>query len=127
MANSKKVLIIDDEAHIRRVIELKLKSKGYQVLMAQDGEEGLHMIKEQKPDIVITDLNMPRLDGKTLCEQTHELKKEQPFLTIVITARIRTDEDIWLDKMDDTLFMEKPFSPSKLVEHIDNHFESRRL
>ena len=127
MANSKKVLIIDDEAHIRRVIELKLKKKGYQVLMAQDGEEGLHMIKEQKPDVVITDLNMPKLDGKTLCEQTHELKKEQPFLTIVITARIRTDEDIWLDKMDDTLFMEKPFSPSKLAEHIDNHFESQSL
>lgn len=122
MKENKKVLIIDDEPHIRRVVELKLKNRGYQVMMAKDGAEGLEIIKAQKPHAVITDLNMPNLDGKTLCEHTRDLNKERPFLTIVITARIRTDEEEWLDKMDNTEFMEKPFSPSKLVDRIDKHF-----
>lgn len=113
--------MIDDEAHIRRVIELKLKNGGYQVVTARNGEEGLDMIKTQQPDVVISDLNMPKLDGKTLCEQTNNLKKERPFLTIIITARISSDEEDWIKKMDTTLFMEKPFSPSKLLECIDQH------
>lgn len=117
------VLIIDDQAHIRRVIELKLKKKGYGVLMAGDGEEGLKIIAAQKPDAVITDINMPKMDGKTLCEKTNPQKKERPFLTIVITARIQRDESDWLVKMDHTVFMEKPFSPSKLAECVDNHME----
>ena len=121
MANNKKVLVIDDEAHIRRVIELKLKTRGYEVVMAKDGSEGLDMIKTQQPDVVISDLNMPKLDGKTLCEQTNALKKERPFLTIIITCRISSDEEDWIKKMDTTLFMEKPFSPSKLLECIDQH------
>lgn len=121
MANNKKILVIDDEAHIRRVIELKLKTGGYQVVMARDGGEGLNMIKTQHPDVVISDLNMPKLDGKTLCQQTNALKKERPFLTIIITARISSDEEDWIKKMDTTLFMEKPFSPSKLMECIDQY------
>ena len=125
MVKNKTVLIIDDQAHIRRVIELKLKKKGYHVLMANDGEEGLRIIQAQKPDAVITDINMPKLDGKTLCEKTNPLKKERPFLTIVITARIMRDETDWLDKMDHTIFMEKPFSPSKLAECVDNHMEQQ--
>ena len=121
MGNNKKILVIDDEAHIRRVIEIKLKKRGYQVVMAKDGDEGLDMIKTQHPDVVISDLNMPKLDGKTLCEQTNDLKKEQPFLTIIITCRISSDEEDWIKKMDSTLFMEKPFSPSKLLECVDQY------
>jgi len=121
LTNNKKVLVIDDEIHIRRVIELKLKKRGYQVVTAKDGVEGLDMIKTQQPDVVISDINMPKLDGKTLCEQTNYLKKERPFLTIIITCRISSDEENWIKKMDTTLFMAKPFSPSKLLECIDQH------
>ena len=121
LGNNKKVLVIDDEAHIRRVIEIKLKKRGYQVVTAKDGDEGLDMIKTQHPDVVISDLNMPKLDGKTLCEQTNDLKKKQPFLTIIITCRISSDEEDWIKKMDSTLFMEKPFSPTKLLECVEQY------
>lgn len=122
MANQKTVLIIDDEAPIRRVIELKLKNNGYQVLTARNGEEGLDIIKSQHPDAVITDLNMPKLDGKELCTRTDDLKEERPFLTIIITARISPDEWQWVSKMHDTVFMEKPFSPYKLLDCVDQYF-----
>jgi DNA-binding response OmpR family regulator len=116
------VLIIDDEPHIRRVVELKLKQRGYQVLQAQDGEEGLDLIHRHCPDVVITDIMMPKLDGKALCQQTNRLKKERSFLTLIITCRISPQDKIWINKMQETLFMEKPFSPSRLLECIDRYF-----
>ena len=122
MRSNKKVLIIDDEPHIRRVIELKLRQRGYQVFEAKDGEEGLELIHTLCPDAVITDIMMPKLDGKTLCEQTNRLKKERPFLTLIMTSRISLDERSWISEMQDTLFMEKPFSPSRLLECIDRYF-----
>ena len=125
MGDNKKVLVIDDDVHIRRVVEIKFKKAGYQVIMARDGEEGLNLIKTQQPDVVITDINMPKLDGKRLCEQTNHLKKERPFLTIVVTARISPDESDWINEMHDTQFMEKPFSPSKLVQSVDRYLFDR--
>ena len=122
MGNNKKVVVIDDEVHIRRVIEIKLKKAGYQVMTAINGKEGLNLIQAQKPDVVVSDIMMPEMDGKPLCEVTNVLKKDQPFLTIIMTCRISTDEESWISEMQDTLFMEKPFSPNKLVECIDRYF-----
>jgi len=122
LQNNKKILVIDDEAHIRRVIALKLKKRGYRVVMAANGEEGLNIIKSQRPNVVVSDIMMPKLDGKSLCEQTNGLKEEWPFLTIIMTCRIFPNEQKWINEMQDTLFMEKPFSPSRLVEHIDQYF-----
>ncbi len=126
MEVNKKVLIVDDEAPIRRVLEFKLKNKGYQVLIAKNGAQGLELIKTQQPHAVITDIMMPEMDGKQLCQQSNALKKERPFLTIVVTCRIAQDEQQWINKMQDTLFMEKPFSPARLVECIDQYFGIKR-
>jgi OmpR family response regulator RpaB len=126
LGNNRKILVIDDEAHIRRIIELKLKSRGYQVITAANGADGLDLIKTEHPQAVVSDINMPRLDGKTLCQMTDPLKKERPFLTTIITARISPDEEAWVNQMHCTQFMEKPFSPSKLLERIDQYFESER-
>ncbi len=59
MEVNKKVLIVDDEAPIRRVLEFKLKNSGYRVLIAKNGSQGLELIKTQQPDAVITDIMMP--------------------------------------------------------------------
>ena len=121
--HAKKILVIDDEVHIRRVLEVKLKNRGYRVITAKNGQQGLDLIYSQQPDAVVTDINMPLLEGDELCKMTDELKKERPFLTLVITARISPVERAWVQKMRDTELMEKPFSPSRLVECIDAYFE----
>ena len=121
MENNKSVLVIDDEVHIRRVIELKFKNQGYRVITATNGEEGLELIKAQEPDVVITDIMMPKLDGKTLCERVNELKKERPFLTIVMTCRISPTEQDWINQMQDTVFVEKPFSLSTILKFVDQY------
>jgi two-component system alkaline phosphatase synthesis response regulator PhoP len=122
LENNKKVVVIDDEVHIRRVIEIKLKKEGYRVMTAINGKEGLELIKAQQPDVVISDIMMPEMDGKTLCEVTNVFKKVRSFLTIIMTCRISSDEEGWINEMQDTVFMEKPFSPNKLVECIDRYF-----
>ncbi len=126
MPGNRKILIVDDEAPIRRVIELKLKNGGYRVLSAANGNEGLRIIASESPDAVVTDINMPELDGRSLCEMTNPLKTERPFLTIIMTARIMPDDRLWVDQMQDTMFMEKPFSPSRLLESIDRYFGVKR-
>jgi OmpR family response regulator RpaB len=125
LENNKLVLIIDDEAHIRRVIELKFKNQGYRVSTATNGEEGLELIKAHAPDVVITDIMMPKLDGKTLCERVNELKKERPFLTIVMTCRISPTEQDWINQMQDTVFVEKPFSLSTMLKCVDRYFNDQ--
>jgi len=122
----KRILVVDDEAPIRRVLELKLKNGGYDVFLAGDGEAALRIIESEKPDAVITDINMPRMDGKQLCEATNHLKIARTFLTIIMTARIIPDEEIWITAMQDTVFMEKPFSPSSILECIDQYFGVKR-
>jgi OmpR family response regulator RpaB len=122
LREGKKVLIIDDEHYIRRVIELKLKKRGYQVITATNGEEGLECFQKHQPDAVITDIRMPRLDGKTFCELTNPVKKNRPFLTIVISCSVTRDDFKWLEGMDEALFFEKPFSPSKLLDSLDRYF-----
>jgi DNA-binding response OmpR family regulator len=121
LENNKSVLVIDDEAHIRRVIELKFKNQGYRVITATNGEEGLELIKAQEPDVVITDIMMPKLDGKALCERVNELKKERPFLTIVMTCRISPSEEDWINQLQDTVFVEKPFSLSTILKFVDQY------
>jgi CheY-like chemotaxis protein len=118
---NKKILVIDDEAPIRRVIEFKLQKKGYRVITAVNGQEGLQIIREQRPDVVVTDIMMPELDGRSLTEKTNALKEEWPFLTIIMTCRISHDESSWIERMKDTLFIEKPFSPSILLGYIEQY------
>jgi len=122
LENNKLVLVIDDEAHIRRVLELKFKNQGYRVTTAANGEEGLDIIKSEQPDVIITDIMMPKMDGKALCERVNEFKKKWPFLTIVMTCRISPTEQDWIDELQDTVFVEKPFSLSTILKCVDQYF-----
>lgn len=119
--SSGKVLVIDDDVHIRRVVEVKLRSHGYTVITAKNGREGLEAIMTEQPDVVVSDINMPMMDGETLCKETNHLKKDRPFLTIIMTSRITADQESWIKDMQNTMFMEKPFSPNKLLQVIEGH------
>ena len=125
MAESKLILVIDDEAPIRRMLEFKLSQAGYQVICAADGEEGLNLIRTQRPDVVITDVKMPKLDGRELCQFAQKMKREHPFLTVIITGSIW--EETWdgLRDLPDTVLLQKPFRPYRLQECVDRYFETR--
>lgn len=122
MPDRKTILVVDDEVHIRRVLELRFSRAGYDVILAANGQEAIDMIRERHPDAVVTDITMPRMDGRALCEESNALKAEHPFLTLVVTGRISPDEEAWVEQLQDTRLIEKPFSTTKLLEIINGYF-----
>ena len=114
-------MIVDDEAYIRRVLELKLRNKGYEVFTASNGTEGLEKFNLYAPDVVITDIKMPEMDGQALCERITSADNVKPYLIIVITCSVSEGNVRWTNNMCDTLVLAKPFSPSRVLEAIENY------
>jgi CheY-like chemotaxis protein len=119
-----KILIVDDEAYIRRVLELKLRNKGYEVFAAANGAEGLEKLNLYEPEVVITDIKMPGMDGRALCEKINNSNNDKPYLIIVVTCSVSDGNLRWINNMRDTLLLEKPFSPSRVLEAIEDYVES---
>jgi CheY-like chemotaxis protein len=119
-----KILIVDDEAYIRRVLELKLRNKGYDVFVAADGAEGLEKYNLYDPEVIITDIKMPGMDGRALCEKINNSNNDKPYLIIVVTCSVSDGNIRWINNMRGTLLLEKPFSPSRVLEAIEDYVES---
>jgi CheY-like chemotaxis protein len=114
--NNKKVLIVEDDISILKLLEFILKKK-FTVIVEKDGESALNTIKEQKPDIVISDVMMPKLSGielKNAVKNVPELKNI-PF--IFLTADVSVKE-----KVNDSEVIIKPVSPSVIKNKIDSFF-----
>jgi OmpR family response regulator RpaB len=81
--HKEKILVVDDEASIRRILETRLSMIGYNVITAADGEEALLVFKKELPNLVILDVMMPKLDGYGVCQ---EIRKESDVPIIMLTA-----------------------------------------
>ena len=116
MATGKKVLIIDDDATFRNLVEQVLTQKGYQVLKASSGREGLRLIFDQRPDLVLLDVVMPGIDGWQVCTRIREIS-DVPI--IMITGRHKSEEDIvrGLDYGADD-YLTKPVRSKELVARV---------
>jgi DNA-binding response OmpR family regulator len=114
-----RVLAVDDEADILRMIRIKLSKAGFEVSTASDGEEAVVKALAEKPDIMLVDVMMPKKDGyRVVSEVKKELGSEAP-LTIMLSAK-GEDADVKEGLMrgaDD--YITKPFSPRELVERIN--------
>jgi two-component system chemotaxis response regulator CheY len=98
-----------------------LHNKGYEVFTASNGTEGIEKFNLYHPDVVITDVKMPGMDGQALCEQINSTNYEKPYLIIVITCSVSDGNMRWINNMRDTLLLEKPFSPTRVLEAIEKH------
>jgi len=115
----RKIVIVDDEAHIIRVLKLKLTNAGYEVVCASNGLEAAEIIESEIPDVVISDINMPKLNGKELYFRTVPLKKEKNFLSIIMTCSLAKEDRGWIPSGDRIEFIEKPFSPKEILKIIE--------
>jgi two-component system KDP operon response regulator KdpE len=116
MVTGKKVLIIDDDATFRNLVEQVLTQKGYQVLEASSGREGLRLIFDQRPDLVLLDVVIPGIDGWQVCTRIREIS-DVPI--IMITGRHKSEEDIvrGLDYGADD-YLTKPVRSKELVARV---------
>lgn len=116
---AKKVLIVDDEAHIRLLMEQTLEDleeEGVELLTAVDGQEGLEMIKSERPELVFLDIMMPRMNGFDVCQVVkQELKLDDVYIIMLTAKGQEFDKKRGLDVGADS-YMTKPFDPDELLE-----------
>ena len=111
----KKILVVDDERKIVRLVRDYLEQSGFAVLAAENGQQALHVFRVEKPNLVIFDLGMPEMDG---LEVTRVIRRESQVPIIMLTARLEeTDKLIGLELGADD-YITKPFSPKELVARV---------
>ena len=122
---AKQILIADDEANLRRVLGAQLARDGYEVLLAEDGEQALALIKEHHVDVVITDLKMPKLDGLGLLKR---LAKDEPGLPVIlITAHGTVDTAVEALKAGAFDYVTKPFDRAEFRAVVDKAARTSEL
>jgi len=120
----KTVLIVDDEAHVVRVLRLMLEREGFAVLSANDGNEALDVMAARRPDVMVSDIQMAGMDGRTLCRTTRERYAGEDFLILVMTSMTAASERGWVQELNNVEFLEKPVSPRQLVSRLTQHFSA---
>jgi DNA-binding response OmpR family regulator len=110
-----RVLVVEDDAALRKVLEIRLGLEGFDVATARDGQAGLESLDEARPDVVICDLMMPRLDGFGFCRVARQRDDSRDLPIIVLTARQKDGEIERLLELGDIIFMTKPFDAQLLT------------
>ena len=112
-----KIMIVDDEMHLARILQFTLEHAGYEVVTAYDGREALDSMDREDPDLVILDLMLPVVDGYKVCNMMKNGDRFRETPVIILSAR-----DFSREKLDEPLnadlLMEKPFNTEYLLEEI---------
>ena len=122
----KKILIVDDHAPVIRVLKLGIEEAGYEVDSATNGSECLVKLCEGHPDFLVTDIDMPRMNGRELCEAIVEQFPDRSFPIVVLTSRTEMEHRDWTRKIENLSFMEKPVSVRRLLSHISKSLDDER-
>ena len=113
------VLLCDDEIHILRAAEFKLKRAGYDVRIAGDGQEAWELIEQRKPDMLITDCQMPRLDGLGLVKLVRANPDLQDMPVLMLTAKgFELSQEELAEQWQVRRLISKPFSPRELLATV---------
>ena len=120
----KKILAVDDERHIVRLVEVNLQRAGYEVVTAYDGREALEKVKAEKPDLVVLDVMMPYMDGFEVLKNLKSDPTTAEIPVIMLTAKAQ-DADVfrgWQSGVD--CYLTKPFNPMELLTFVKRIFDS---
>ena len=114
-----KVLVVDDEEYIQHILNFSFGAEGYEVITAADGEEAVTMARSEKPDIIVLDIMMPKMDGYEACKQIKADPQTQGIPVILLTAKGReVDRKLGAEAGADD-YVVKPFSPGRLIERVE--------
>jgi two-component system KDP operon response regulator KdpE len=115
MPEPRRILVVDDEPQITRVLRTTLSSHGYDIRVANDGETALEIMKDWKPDLVITDLSMPNMDGLELCRRLR-VSTQIPIIVLSVRGEERTKVKALDAGADD--YVTKPFGIEELLARV---------
>jgi CheY-like chemotaxis protein len=115
----RKALVVDDEFHIVQVVAIKLKNNGFDVLTADNGAAAYTLAVQHKPDIIVTDYQMPALTGLELIEKLRADEQTAAIPVIMLTARGFAIEDQQKQKLHIAACLSKPFSPREVLQTVE--------
>ena len=121
--NKGKILVVDDEASIRQIIEARLKMTGFEVLTAVDGVDALECYHAEHPDLIVLDIMMPRMDGLHVCR---EIRKKDMIPMIMLTAKSDIADRIHALEMGADDYITKPFTDAELINAILTRLEKAK-
>ena len=110
-----KILVVDDDANIRQILEARLTISGYIVLLANDGEEALKVFRKESPDLIILDIMLPKIGGYEVCK---ELRKGSSVPIIMLTALGDISDRVMGLEFGADDYVLKPFSPKELEARV---------
>jgi DNA-binding response OmpR family regulator len=114
-----KIVAIDDDADLLRLVRIKLTKEGFEVVTAVNGEEGVSAVLREKPDVMIIDIMMPKKDGyQVLTELREKMGKKTP-IAIILTAKAETKDIVKGLESGADDYITKPFSPRELIVRIN--------
>ena len=117
----RRILVVDDEPHIARIIELKLQDGGYEVEACHDGEQALERLGRPDPvDLILLDIMMPRVSGLEVLASIRQLPHRCDTPVIMLTAKGQDTDRSRADDLGVADFLTKPFSPKKLLARIED-------
>lgn len=113
-----KILVIDDEPDLTMMVRMRLEAAGYEVIEANDGQEGLDKARKENPDLIILDLMLPKLDGYKVCRMLKFDEKYKKIPVIMFTARAQDSDKKLAEEVGATAYLTKPFDPQTLLSKI---------
>ena len=116
---AKKVLIVDDEMHVVKIIQFKLKAEGFDVLYALNGHDALDIAETEKPDVILLDVMMPVMDGFKVYELLKAKESTNNIPVIMVTAKTQEGDKMRAEKLGIEEYIFKPFSPQSVVDAIN--------
>ena len=115
-----KILIVEDEIDIQQLISYQLKNKGFETITASNGEEGLKLVKEEKPDLILLDIMLPGMDGRQVCVCLKQDHSAKAIPIIILTAKTEIDDEVFGLNLGADDYISKPFNHHILIARIQN-------
>lgn len=118
MSSKKRILIVDDEVQLVEMVKMRLEANGYETLAAYDGQAGLDMAKKERPDLIILDLMMPRMDGYKVCALLKRDSRYSKIPVLIFTAKAQEEDAKMSEEVGADAYLVKPFEPEALLGKI---------
>ncbi|MFC1725043.1 response regulator transcription factor [candidate division KSB1 bacterium] len=119
MAEKKRILIVDDEPDLLMALKIRLTAAGFEVIMGKDGAEGLEKARNEKPDLILLDLMLPKINGYKVCRFLKFDENYRNIPVIMLTARAEEDDKTLGLETGADEYMTKPFDNKKLIALIN--------
>lgn len=127
MKQTKRILVMDDEHYIRRLLSYIFEREGFEVYLASNGRDGLALAKQVQPDLIFTDVMMPIKNGFQVCKELRNDPKFKDVFIIILTGRGQIQDAEKGLECGANEYIIKPFDPVKVIRRVKQHLNSQKI